>query len=429
MSFSHKVGKGDTLGGIALKYTGNRVKWVDIVSANPQLAGRKTAVDGSPLIFPGDVLIIPDEKAPPEKAKTDAVVQDLGGQEHRFSLLLNGVLFTGFTAFKLIINDDSPDVFSFSAPFDPEQDLFKTSFKPLTYLDAVLYFDKEIIFAGNLLFSDPKITPDSRSVDLQGYARPGVLDCTLPDTLFPPSYSGMTLSAIAKNAVAPFGISVVMEGDEGAAFADIAYDIGDKILDFLTQLAKQRGLVSTNAPDGALKFWNNKPGKSCATFKEGEIRFIDCTPTFNERDFYSHITGYAKVNEDKDTRNAPDKYTFENEYLTKNGVLKPYAYVVDDSEGTDLEAAVRAKAASMLCACISYDLTVTGVTDKDGAIWQKGCCITVQSPTAQIYQETKLQAKSIELSLDDSNGLMTKMHLVLPGLRNSEIPSKWPWEV
>lgn len=429
MSFSHAVKKGDTLGNISLTYTGSRARWTDIVAANPQLAGRKTAPDGSPLIFPGDVLIVPDQKVPQEKVKAETPAQDLGGQEHRFSLLINGELFTGFTAFKLILNDDAPDVFSFSAPFDPEQEIFKKSFKPLTYLDAVLYFDKQIVFAGNLLVSDPKITPDSRTVDLQGYAKCGVLNCTLPDTLFPPSYSGMTLSAIAKNACAPFGLNVVLEGSDGAAFEDVAYDVGDKILDFLSQLAKQRGLVSTNAPDGSLRFWNDKPGKSCATFIEGDLRFIDCQESFSETEFYSHVTGYAKVNEDKDIKNKPEKYTFENEYLIKNGVLKPFAYVVDDSEGAELEAAVKAKAASMLCACVSYDLQITGVTDKDDAIFKKGCCVTVKAPTSQIYSETKLQAKSIEMSLDDTNGLITKMHLVLPGLRNSEIPAKWPWEL
>jgi len=428
MSYSHTVQKGDTLGKIALANTGSWSRWPDIVKANPQLAGRKAASDGSPLIFPGDIIIIPDQKVPEENVKANTPIQKLSDSEHNFSLLLNGTLFTGFTAFKLVLNDDAPDAFSLSAPFDPDKDIFKNSFKPLTYLDAVLYYNKKIVFAGKLLVSDPEITPDSRTVNLQGYAKCGVLDCTLPDTLFPPSYSGMTLSAIAKNACAPFGINVILEGSDGAPFDDVAYDVGDKILDFLTTLAKQRGLVSTNAPDGSLRFWNDKPGKSCATFIEGDIRFIDCKPKFDETNFYSHVTGYAKINEDKDVRNKPDKFTFENQYLVKNGVLKPFAYVVDDSEGSDLETAVKAKAASMFCTCVSYELTVTGVVDKDDVIFQKGCCVTVKSPTAQIYSETKLQAKNIEISLDDSQGLITKMQLVLPGLRNSEVPAKWPWE-
>ncbi len=428
MSRSHTVARGDTLGAISIKYTGSWAKWHAIVDANPQLAGRKTAVDGSPLIFPGDVLIIPDDEPPKETIKAGTPVQDAGGGIHDFELYLNGILFTGFTAAKLVLNDDAPDAFSLSAPFDIEQEVFRTSFKPLTYLDAALYYNKKIVFAGKLLVPDPKITPNSRTVDLQGYATCGILDCALPDALFPPQYKGMTLSGIANHAAGPFGISVVMDGDEGAAFEDVAYDIGDKILGFLSGLAKQRGLVLTNTPDGSLRFWNAMPEDAVATFIEGDIRFLSCTAKFDEKDFYSHVTGYTKVNEDKDAKNVPEKYTFENSYLTKNGVLKPYSYVVDDTEGGDLEKAVTAKACAMFCTCVSYELFVTGVTDKDGNIFKKGCCVVVKSPTAQIYSETKLQAKSIELTKDDTNGICTKMQLVLPGLRNNEIPAKWPWE-
>lgn len=59
MSKVHKVVSGDTLGAIAIKYLGSFNKWHDIVLANPQLTGRKTAIDGSPLIFPDDILVIP----------------------------------------------------------------------------------------------------------------------------------------------------------------------------------------------------------------------------------------------------------------------------------------------------------------------------------------------------------------------------------
>jgi len=55
----HTVKSGDTLGAISILYFGTFSKWNEIVKANPQLAGRKTAIDGSPLIYVGDVLTIP----------------------------------------------------------------------------------------------------------------------------------------------------------------------------------------------------------------------------------------------------------------------------------------------------------------------------------------------------------------------------------
>ena len=63
MPKSYTVKSGDTLNRISVKYYGTPQKWTDIVKANPQLAGRKLVYDGSPTIYPGDILIIPDETA------------------------------------------------------------------------------------------------------------------------------------------------------------------------------------------------------------------------------------------------------------------------------------------------------------------------------------------------------------------------------
>ena len=59
MSKSYTVSKGDTLGAISTRHYGLAGKWTLIKNANPQLLKRKTAIDGSPLIYPGDILIIP----------------------------------------------------------------------------------------------------------------------------------------------------------------------------------------------------------------------------------------------------------------------------------------------------------------------------------------------------------------------------------
>ena len=62
----HTVASGDLLWKISVKYYGIPGKWTDIVNANPQLKGRKTVSDGSPIIRIGDNLIIPDTLEPKE---------------------------------------------------------------------------------------------------------------------------------------------------------------------------------------------------------------------------------------------------------------------------------------------------------------------------------------------------------------------------
>ena len=58
---SYTVKSGDTLNRISVRYYGTPQRWTEIVKANPQLSGRKLVYDGSPTIYPGDVLIIPDD--------------------------------------------------------------------------------------------------------------------------------------------------------------------------------------------------------------------------------------------------------------------------------------------------------------------------------------------------------------------------------
>ena len=78
MSKSYTVQPGDTLSKIGVKTLGDSSRWPDIVKANPQLSSRKTASDGSPIIFTGDVLIIPgkDNDVKVESGKTESVVLD-----------------------------------------------------------------------------------------------------------------------------------------------------------------------------------------------------------------------------------------------------------------------------------------------------------------------------------------------------------------
>ena len=116
MSKVHKVVSGDTLGGISIRYLGSFQKWHSIVTANPQLVGRKTAIDGSPLIFPGDVLIIPLKES---EGKGIVSTIEIADGEQDVAIVIGGKRFVGFTGYELNLSFDSLDTFSFSAPTIP----------------------------------------------------------------------------------------------------------------------------------------------------------------------------------------------------------------------------------------------------------------------------------------------------------------------
>jgi prophage tail gpP-like protein len=425
MSRSHSVKQGETLGSIAIQYFGTFEKWATIKSGNPQLLGRKSAADGSPLIFPGDTLIIPVEPDPAPVINTATPVVMASDKKQDISIKIGGKTFTGFSSFRIIQPADSFDSFSIVAPFDDTNKDFREAFRPFTFKECAVYFNKKLIFNGRLLTPNPDVQPDSRSVNLQGYPLCGALnDVNLPVTKYPPAYKGLKLSAIADDAAGAFGVSVSMKSSEGAAFKDVSYEPQDKVLQFLSGLAEQRGLLFTNDGDGNLIFYKPKAGSSVATFKEGELPFVSCTPSFDPQNFYSHITGFSKT----ENKAKSKHFTYVNKYLAKRGILRPYSFVVDDAEEGDLEAAVKAKAGRMFADAVSYTLVVMGNVDANDCLYGKNICVSVQSPGAMIYRETKLMSRQTEVSRDDKDGEKTTFSLVLPGSYSGELPEAFPWE-
>ena len=425
MSKSYNVVSGDTLGDIAVKYYGSFSKWVLIRDANPQLLGRKKAPGGSPLIYPGDVLVIPFENSDAPKINGEAPLVLNDAAPGDFSILIDGKSFTGFSGAELSFSLDSFDTFAFSAPFDDSVFSQKAAFMPYTYKSCAVYLDKELLFSGRLLTPNPEVSPASRSVALQGYPHCGVLnDCTLPDTKYPPEYSGKKLDEIAKDALAPFGLKVVTETDTGSPFNEVGCDIEKTILSFLVDLAKQRGVLVTNTAQGDLLLWKAKNKKPVAVFKEGEYPLISCAANFDAQKMYSHITGYTKTKNEK----MSEKYTYVYRYLANKGILRPHSFVIDDAEETDLKNSVLSYAGRMFADAVSYTLSVAGHGDSFGNIYKKNTIVSVLAPGSMIFRETLFLVKTVRITRDNLDSDVTTLEVVLPGSYSGEIPEVMPWE-
>lgn len=431
MSRTYTVISGDSLAKISTKEYGTSQNWYKILTANPQLTGRKKSVDGVPLIYPGDILIIPMEndvaasvvtKAPELISKS---IRPEDAAEDDFSIFINGKLFGGFTGYTVKMSMDSLDVFSFEAPWDDADIQAKAALAPFTFRECAVYFNRKLLFMGRLLASAPEVTPNSKKINIQGYPLCGTLnDCDIPVSKYPPSYNGMTLQQIAEDICQPFGVKVSFSEDSGEAIEKVEYTIGTKILDFLKKLAEQRRFVFTNNSNGDLFFWKVPEESSRAVFKEGELPFISCKVTFKQQEMYSHLTGFTKT----DKKNNAAQFTYENKFLIKNGVFRPISFVCEDVDKNGLESAVKAKAGQMYVNCCSYELTVYGCTDKDGDIFTKGMSISVYAPSAMIYRETKFQVKELEIKRSDTEGVQTTFKLMLPDSINGSLPNVLPWD-
>lgn len=173
-----------------------------------------------------------------------------------------------------------------------------------------------------------------------------------------------------------------------------------------------------------MKFFKPRVESIGATFREGELPYVSCRPNFSSQNFFSHLTGFSKTDKEDDATS----YTYQINYLVKNGVFRPFSFVVDDADSGSLESAVKAKAAQMLFSSCSYELTVVGCTDANGNIYHTGMSVSLFSPGAMIYRDTKFVVSSMHIKRSDSEGVQTVMSLVLPESLSGKLPEVLPWE-
>lgn len=426
MPKAHKVQQGDTLSAIAVRYLGSSSKWPKIIEANPQLANRKKAIDGSPLIYPGDDLIIPqDETTAPSAASSPTETIALSDSEKDVSIKVDGKEYTGFTGYELNLNYDSFDTFSFSAPYTAAMIELKSAIVPFAFKPCDVFYDGILVFRGTLLTPDPELSDKSGEITLQGYPLCGVLnDCMLPPTKYPLECLGLTIKGIADAACAPYSIPVIYDGDIGPEFTEVSIEPTDRIIDFLTKLAQQRNLLFTNTEKGALRFFIAKKEKTFVSFTEGKLPLMSIKPKFSPQGFYSHITGFSKTQEEHPSYS----YTYENKYLISKGIIRHHSVVIDDAENTsDLENSVRSYAGRMFADAVSYELECEEHRNADGQLFKKGMAVCVHAPSAMITRETNFIARNIKLART-TEGKTSSLTLVLPGSYTGELPEVYPWE-
>ena len=426
MSRAHNVQQGDTLGSIAVRYFGSSSKWNKIVSANSQLATRRKAVDGSPYIYPGDTLIIPEDQTEtrPSSAATKTPIV-LSDKEQDVSIVIDNKKFTGFTGYALELSHDSFDKFSFSAPYDTNIKELQEIITPFAYKLCEVFYNDVLVFKGTLLTPDPELTDQSSEITLQGYPICGVLnDCMVPPTNYPLQCMGINMKGIADAACDPYSIPVIFDGEVGPDFTEVSIEPTDKILDFLSRLAKQRNLLFTNNEKGQLLFFNHKTEKTFVSFVEGKSPLISIKPKFKAQDFYSHITGFGKT----DAEYPSLAYTFENKYLINKGIIRHHSLTIEDSETlSDLENAVKAHAGRMFADCVSYELNCENHVNENNEVFQKGMSVCVSAPSALVNKETTFIARNVKLTRT-IEGKTATLTLVLPGAYTGEIPEEFPWE-
>jgi prophage tail gpP-like protein/phage tail protein X len=410
LSTTYKVITGDTFGIIARKKYGTETEAGRIASANPGVV--------EPL-SPGTSIIIPQQT----NAPTDAPQQAPADNEDEVSISIDGLRFRFWDSVRITRAIDSIDVIEFGAPFDASDANFRSTFRPFSYKDLTATVGGERLFTGTQVVISPILENDRKPLEVGGYATPGVLnDCTMPASSFPLEFNGQTLQEIATTLAAPFGVSVEFRAEPGATFERVAIDPGKKILPFLAKLAKQRNLVISNTPSGALLFWRSvNAGQPVARLSQGSSPLVSVTPQFRPQKYFSHITGL----EPTVLGLKGSQFTVKNTLLA--GAVRPFSFNTPDTLDADIPAAVRAKVGHMFGNMATYAVEVDTWRDPSGKLWEPNTTLTLVAPDAMVYNEFEFEIRAVSYSKRPASKTAT-LTLAIPGAFSGKVPEALPWD-
>jgi len=410
LSTTYNVITGDTFESISRKKYGTQNEAQRIANANPGAA--QPLVAGVTLIIP----ILPD--APQNlRQSASSVTPD------EVAVLIQGSRFRFWNEIRITRSIDTMDTVEFGAPFDSQAPGFRESFRPFSFKPVVITVGGSALFTGTMVAVSPVVENGQKIVSVSGYSLPGVLnDCTPPASAFPLEFNELGLQEIATSLAAPFGISVEFKADQGPIFERVACEPGQRVLTFLTELAKQRNLIISSSPLGALVFLqSSQGGGSVANFAQGSAPLLSVTPFFSPQEYYSHITGIEPVIVGLEG----SQFTVKNPRLL--GVIRPLTFKAPDTEDSDVLATVEAKAGRMFANMVSYSIRLATWRDPSGDLWQPNTAIKLIAPDAMIYKEYEFIIRSIQFEQDSKTQTAT-LNLVMPGAFSGKIPESLPWD-
>lgn len=341
-------------------------------------------------------------------------------------MLIDGTRFRFWERISVNLAVDNIAMLELGGPFDPDNSVFTSAFKPFSFLSLNAMINDGPLFTGTISPVIPQIEPRKVQASIGAYSLPGILnECTAPGGDLPLEFKGLNLHEIGGALAGLFDINVDAKVAPGPVFKKVASNPGMKIIPFLTPLAKQRNQVMSSNEVGDLVFQQAIDGGSpVASLEQGQSPVVNVTPTFNPAEYYSEITGLKSV---KVRSKRSQAFTLQNPLWDSN-IIRPLIFVVPDALDGDLEAAVTSKMARMFANTIRYSLDVATWRDPQDDLWEPNTIVRLKAPGAMIYNAYDFLIKGVNL-VKDAKSEKASLTLVLPGSFSTAEAAGLPWDV
>jgi prophage tail gpP-like protein len=414
---------GDNLSKIAAAAYGNPREWRTIWKAN-----KAKLRSGNPnLIFPGEVLWLPEQNVPVEEDEEPAPDRLEGKDLDDFTIIIEGleVPVVDGKAFRSI--DTVADGFSATIPWDPTRQTERNKeliakVKPYGYKPCECYLGGELMMTGRLYAVGASIDQNGVTLDLEGWSH----TADLVDSTVRPPYEAkkVTLEQRATSLLEGFAIDLDFRLEEDEPFDKITIQPTDTIFNHLLELARQRKALVTSDAKGRLVITQaNTDGGSVYTLEEGRRPLSQATIRFDGRARFNSYTAISQSPRKKGANASAPTATAKDDMVP---AARMYRFQADDTKGEKLQEAADWERSRRLADGLKVSLPVDGWQvpgTKD--LWKENTIVTLKSASLFIPDGYDFLIRSVEYSFSES-GAVANLELVPPETFTGE-PLKEPW--
>ncbi|MFW6312268.1 MAG: phage baseplate assembly protein [Spirochaetota bacterium] len=407
----YKIQSLDTLPAIAQRFYGDARKWPVIERASSFRSGR------GQLIYEGEIAVIPD--LPGSVTGDYPLSEDV--DENEITLVVNGQTFRGWQGVTIEQNEDSvADGFALDAPFDPAIKSLREGFRPFGYQFAQLYIGRDLLLRGTIEQISPSIAASGRLISVGGRSVTGAMvECSVEGS--GAEFAGHKLRTICEWVAGLFGVEVQDDTEDTGDIAETRPEPGQSAFDFLNSLAKGKGRLLTSDSRGVLTIsMPSDQAEPVASLVEGEWPLLGVAAEYDGTKRFSRYIVYLDQDGTPGVRGVAEDDGVK--------IYRPTRVDNPNTSATDASRAAAWERTLSLVSATSVNVTAAGWRNADGAVWRKGEPVTLLAPSAMIYREATFRIAGVTMRIDEDQGRITELRLVLPEAYTASMPGAYPWD-
>jgi prophage tail gpP-like protein len=423
---THTVVSGDRLYKISGKYYGDSSKYMKIVNANPVLLeriqrGDVVPSDGSPTIYPGDVLYIPDDEIQEIKQVAKAVTVEAENNDD-LTVFINGESVPTPPTFNLeIFFDTAADRYQGTFPYNYLDTKQIEQFKPYKLQEVQVFIGNEQLLTGNQESVSFSAQPDSVTVASSGRSKTYIIvKSNIPTSAYPLERNNMTITQVLQDWLLPvFGLGLEINTDVGASFERVTASESQKTWPFVSGLAVQRGVVISNTPQG--KVLLTKPvQESISSIEFGKTSGIEnLTTTYDSSQRFGNYTGLAQSPGNGQLNSNIQDSTFEE--------LSYKVFNPSDTTAGNIKNAVEWESAKAIRDALEITIPQPSwINPQTKTIYKAGDYINLKAPQVAINSGFTFLVRSV-LYKKEPERKTCELRLIPPQAYSGELITNPPW--